>query len=142
MACRLCEIQCIVAHSKSKKILKAFKEEPLRAFPRLKVYEKGPVSFALQCRHCEPVDEQGKEAPCIEACLTGAMKRNNKTGTVEHDPEKCIGCWMCIMVCPYGVIIPDTRQKKVITKCDLCPDEEIPACVKACPNEALVLEDE
>ena len=142
MACRLCEIQCIVAHSKSKKIIKAFKEEPLRALPRLKVYEKGPVSFALQCRHCEPVDEQGREAPCIEACLTGAMKRNGKTSAVEHDAEKCVGCWMCIMACPYGVIIPDTRQKKVITKCDLCSDEEIPACVKACPNEALVLEDE
>ncbi len=142
MACRLCEISCIVAHSKSKKILKAFKEEPIRALPRVKVYEMGSVSFALQCRHCEPDQKEGREAPCIESCLTGAMRRNKDTGEVEHDSDKCIGCWMCIMVCPYGVILPDTREKKVATKCDLCPDEDVPACVEACPNEALTLEEE
>ncbi|MFW6134127.1 MAG: 4Fe-4S dicluster domain-containing protein [Elusimicrobiota bacterium] len=142
MACRLCEINCIVAHSKSKKILKAFKEELPRALARVKVFEKGAVSFALQCRHCDQDKKTGREAPCIEACLTGAMKRNEKTGEVEHNSDKCIGCWMCIMSCPYGVIIADKRERKVATKCDLCPDEEVPACVQACINEALTLEED
>jgi len=51
--------------------------------------------------------------------------------------EKCIGCWTCIVACPYGVLIRDLNNKTVI-KCDLCPGREIPACVVNCPNEALV----
>jgi carbon-monoxide dehydrogenase iron sulfur subunit len=134
MGCRLCEIHCLVAHSKSKKIIKAYKEEFPRALPRLIVEQKGPFSFALQCRHCE-------DAPCIKACLTGAMHREKKTGIVSCNQDKCIGCWMCIMVCPFGVILRDIKEKKVATKCDLCPDEDIPVCVAKCPNEALVYEE-
>lgn len=131
MACRLCEIACLVAHSKSKKIIKAYKEEFPSLTPRLIIEQKGPLSFAIQCRHC-------KDAPCVEACVTGAMKRDKKTGTVSHDREKCVGCWMCVMSCPFGVILMDTKEKKVATKCDLCEDVGSPACVDACPNEALV----
>lgn len=131
MACRLCEIACLVAHSKSKKIIKAYKEEFPTLTPRLIIEQKGPLSFAIQCRHC-------KDASCVEACITGAMKRDKKTGAVSHDHEKCVGCWMCVMSCPFGVILMDTKEKKVATKCDLCADVREPACVNACPNEALV----
>jgi len=41
------------------------------------------------------------------------------------------------MACPYGVIKRDISEKKVASKCDLCIDEEVPVCVKNCPNEAL-----
>jgi len=68
------------------------------------------------------------------------MTKETETGHVVHDPEKCIGCWTCIMVCPYGAVKPDSSGK-IITKCDLCPDREIPACVENCPNEALVIEE-
>lgn len=134
MGCRLCEIHCLVAHSKSKKIIKAYKEEFPRALPRLIIEQKGPLSFALQCRHCE-------DAPCVKACLTGALQWKKESGIVSHDTDKCIGCWMCIMVCPFGVILRDTREKKVATKCDLCPDETIPVCVAKCSNEALTYEE-
>jgi carbon-monoxide dehydrogenase iron sulfur subunit len=53
--------------------------------------------------------------------------------------DRCIGCWTCIMVCPYGVI--GRRQdggRWVAARCDLCPDRAIPACVEACPTRALV----
>ena len=134
MACRLCEIACLVAHSKSKKIIKAYKEEFPNLTPRLVIEQKGPLSFAIQCRHC-------KDAHCVEACVTGAMKRDKKTGAVSHDREKCVGCWMCVMSCPFGVILMDTKEKKVATKCDLCADVGSPACVDACPNAALVLKE-
>ena len=52
MGCRLCEIHCLVQHSKSKEIIKAYKGEYPKAQPRLVVEEKGYQSFALQCRHC------------------------------------------------------------------------------------------
>ena len=121
-------------HSKSKKIIKAFKREFPRALPRILVEEKGYLSFAIQCRHCE-------EAPCIEACITGAMYRDKITGAVLCDENRCIGCWMCIMVCPFGVIRRNLEKKKIASKCDLCQGEEIPVCVANCPNEALELRD-
>jgi carbon-monoxide dehydrogenase iron sulfur subunit len=68
------------------------------------------------------------------------MTLDKETGLVVHDAEKCIGCWTCIMVCPYGAIKPDTLSK-IVVKCDLCPNLEVPACVANCPNEALVCEE-
>lgn len=133
MNCRLCEINCLVAHSKSKNLVKAFKEEVPRSVSRIVFEQAGPVSFALQCRHCE-------EPYCVEACMTGAMTKDAATGRVVHDREKCVGCWMCLMVCPYGAIARDT-DGKAASKCDLCPDEDVPVCVAACPNEALVYEE-
>ena len=132
IGCRLCEIHCIVAHSKSKNIIKAFKRETPRPLPRVHVEEIKPLSFALQCRHCEEPD-------CVYACLTGAMYIDDD-GIVRHNPDKCIGCWTCIMVCPYGVIERDERERRIASKCDLCPDLDEPACVANCPNEALKIE--
>ncbi len=134
IGCRLCEIHCLVEHSKSKKILKAFKEEFPRALPRILVEEEGYLSFAVQCRHCE-------EAPCIEACISGAMYRDKATEAVLCDEDRCFGCWMCIMVCPLGVIKRDGEKKKIASKCDMCYEKEIPVCVANCPNEALELRD-
>ena len=134
IGCRLCEIHCLVQHSKSKKIIKAFKKEFPRALPRILVEEKGYLSFAIQCRHCE-------EAPCIEACITGAMYRDEATGAVLCNEDRCIGCWMCIMVCPFGVIKRNLEKKRIASKCDLCYEEEMPVCVANCPNEALELRD-
>ncbi len=136
VGCRLCEIYCVVSHSKSKDIIKAFKEEFPRPVPAIKVEDMGPASFALQCRHC-------KEAECIESCMTGAMHRDEETGAVICDTEKCVGCWMCVMVCPYGAIQRDVEGKHTVSKCDLCAETGEPACVANCPNEALIyVEDE
>jgi carbon-monoxide dehydrogenase iron sulfur subunit len=56
---------------------------------------------------------------------------------VSIDMEKCVGCWTCIVACPYRALSRDLNSKTVV-KCDLCPGREIPACVVNCPNEALV----
>lgn len=132
IGCRLCEIWCIVQHSKSKDVVKAYKDERPRQLTKVYVEERIPVSFAIQCRHCS-------DAPCIEGCLTGAMYRND-SGIVLVDENKCIGCNTCIMVCPFGVI-RRKLDKKVVSKCDLCIGEDTPACVANCPNEALVYEE-
>ena len=140
MGCRLCEVYCITQHSQSKDIIKAYSGEEPRPISGIYFEEKGPISFALQCRHCE-------DAPCLEACLTGAMYREitpdgEKSGRILHNKDKCVGCWMCIMACPYGVIKPDLENKKVASKCDLCFGAEFPICVENCPNEAIILVDE
>ncbi len=133
IGCRLCEVHCLVQHSKSKKIIKAFRKERETVVPGVKVEQAGHVSFALQCRHCD-------DALCIEACMTGAMHRDEATGVVLSDPDKCVGCWMCIMVCPVGAVNRGTGRR-VASKCDLCMGEKMPVCVANCPNEAIVLEE-
>ena len=135
MGCRLCEVYCITQHSKTKDIIKTYKGKGPKPLSGLYFEEIGHISFAIQCRHCE-------DAPCIEACLTGAMFREKKTEAVLHNKEKCVGCWMCVMVCPFGVIKVDIENKKVASKCDLCIESEFPACVENCPNEAIILVDE
>ena len=80
-------------------------------------------------RHCE-------DAPCMHACISGAISRN-KEGVVLTDTDKCIGCWTCVMVCPYGVIGRHLETHKSY-RCDRCPDRETPACVSSCPTKALV----
>jgi len=134
IGCRLCEVHCLVQHSKSKKIIKAFRTEREKVVPGVTVESSGHVSFALQCRHCD-------EAPCIEACMTGAMYRDPDTGVVLCDADKCVGCWMCIMVCPVGAVARGANQQ-VASKCDLCIGVATPVCVANCPNEAIVLEDD
>ncbi len=134
IACRLCEVHCLAAHSKSKDIIKAYKRETPRALPRIRMEAKGAISFAVSCRHCD-------EPSCVHACLTGAMKKDPVTGIVTVDTEKCVGCWTCVLFCQYGAINPDI-ERRVATKCDLCPHLKEPACVTNCPNEALLLVEE
>ena len=130
MGCRLCEVYCLVEHSKYKDLIKAFKKEFPPPLPLVRVEKRGPISFAIQCQHCT-------EPQCVYACLTGALQREPDSGIVTVDGEKCIGCWTCILACPFGVIRQETQQGK-IAKCDLCQGEDMPACVANCPNEALV----
>lgn len=129
MGCRLCEVHCLVAHSQSKDIVKAFLKETPRAESRVKVQEEGVISFALQCRHCP-------DAPCVTACISGAMQQN-KNGLTFYDPEKCVSCWSCVLICPFGALRPNENGKKLVSKCDFCLETSSPACVENCPNEAL-----
>jgi carbon-monoxide dehydrogenase iron sulfur subunit len=68
--------------------------------------------------------------------MAGSMVRDEETGLVVNREEKCVGCWMCVMACPYGVINRDS-EKRLAVKCDRCPDSGYPQCVKSCPTRAL-----
>lgn len=130
IGCHLCEVYCQLQHAPSTDLVKAFKKEASRPLPRLRVEECGIISFSVRCQHCD-------EAPCVQACLTGALTRDPISSLVTVDEERCIGCGTCLLVCPLGVIKMDTDKRKAF-KCDLCQGQEIPACVANCPNEALV----
>ncbi len=130
MGCGLCEVYCRLEHATSKDILKALKRESPRPVPRIAVQRQAPVSFALQCRHCA-------EPYCVYSCLTGALQRDTESGVILVDTEKCMGCWTCVLSCPFGVIRRDL-ERETIAKCDLCLASGTPACVTHCPNEALV----
>ncbi len=133
IGCHLCEIACVVEHSSSKDIIRVFKEERPKPLARNILEERDHQSFSLCCRHCD-------EPACVDACIAGALIKDPDTGVVSHTPEKCVGCWSCVMICPFGAIQMDEERGKAV-KCDLCPGRETPACVEACPNKALVFEE-
>jgi len=127
--CLTCKIACAVEHSQSKNLFAAIHESPR---PVSRVYVEwlpDNTKVPVLCRHCE-------EAPCVNACISGAITRS-ELNTVLTDTDKCIGCWTCVMVCPYGVIGRDKHLARAY-RCDRCPDLSIPACVTACPTNALV----
>lgn len=129
VGCRSCMIACAVEHSESKTLFGAIAESPA---PKSRVYVEGVApdkKLPIVCRQCEA-------APCMYACISGAISRNEQ-GVVVTDADKCIGCWTCVMVCPYGVIGRHLEIRKAY-RCDRCPDRDIPACVSACPTGALV----
>lgn len=131
LGCKTCELRCAVERSSVSKALTEAVHEEILPRPRVYVQWDGEGSAPIQCRHCE-------DAPCLEICSTGAMKRDEETGCTYVDGERCISCWMCIMVCPYGVIAPAV-EKHAADKCDQCFQMAEPYCLAACPTGALQL---
>ena len=131
LGCGSCEIACAVEHSNAKELNRAVLETPLPIKRRKAEFIEEGIAISTGCHHCE-------NAACINTCMSGAMYKEKKTSLTQHDKDKCVGCWMCIMVCPFGAL---TRQKeeKIVVKCDLCPDRDEPKCVEACPTRALFL---
>ena len=78
-------------------------------------------------------------------CPTGASYKRAEDGIVLVNPDTCIGCKLCSWACPYGAREYDYMQG-VMKKCTLCvdriyntnlePEDQVPACVKACPTGA------
>ena len=121
--CRLCGVACSTANKGVANYRKG------AILVRQDLFER--YEFQSLCRHCDP-------APCVDACMTGCLTREPETGNVLHDDERCVGCRMCAMVCPFDAIGRD-EERDVAVKCTLCPDREQPACVEVCPTGALVL---
>ncbi len=131
LGCRSCEIGCAVQHSEGKSLFAAMAERPL-PLKRIFVESGGKIKMPVLCRQCE-------EAPCLSSCISGSLYRD-ETGMVNKREEKCIGCWTCIMVCPFGVV-RRSRDRELAIKCDRCGDLDVPACVNACPTGALLFID-
>jgi carbon-monoxide dehydrogenase iron sulfur subunit len=133
LGCKSCSIACAVAHSASNELFKALREERL-SLPRKKVLYSRDKNYPLSCRHC-------KEPRCVDACMAAALIYDKEKGMVNHDPERCVGCWMCVMACPYSAIWPNLKSK-VPVRCDKCRDLDEPVCVKACPTGAIIWQEE
>lgn len=127
LGCHLCEYNCAFANSGKNDMAKALKGVTIN--PRIKVEEKDNVCFAINCRHCA-------EAICVKSCIAGALSKD-ENGTVVIDKTKCVGCHTCVLVCPYGAIMPS--DDGVMQKCELCINNAngSPACVAGCPNQAI-----
>ena len=131
LGCHLCEYNCAFANSGGPNMAVALKDKTIR--PNIHVEEdEGKISYAVSCRHCtDPI--------CVKSCIAGAIKK--REGVVCIDHEKCVGCFTCILVCPYGALIQG--EDGAMRKCELCLENVCgsPACVKGCPNGAIVYEE-
>jgi Fe-S-cluster-containing dehydrogenase component/DMSO reductase anchor subunit len=85
------------------------------------------------CHHCV-------DPACMSGCPVEAYVKDPVTGIVKHLDDQCIGCQYCTLTCPYEV--PQYNKRLgIVRKCDMCSGRlaagEAPACVQACPNEAI-----
>lgn len=92
--------------------------------------------FSIACMHCV-------DAPCVAACPSGCLYKDEETGLTLYNNEFCIGCHSCAMACPFGA--PTFGDDDKMSKCDGCIDRLKaglePACVRACAFKALQVVD-
>jgi Fe-S-cluster-containing hydrogenase component 2 len=120
VGCKLCELACSFGH------FEAF--DPSISFIKNAGFYDEPFFFvSVTCFQCE-------EPYCTEICPAKALKRNGETGAVTVDRDRCVGCKMCTLACPFGNII-FLENDGVVAKCDLCNGD--PECAKICPSEAI-----
>lgn len=103
----------------------------------LAVVNDGAKSLLLpsSCQHCH-------NPACMIDCPTGAIGRDPE-GDVFIREALCTGCGACAKACPWDNIRMAPRSEgagsvDVAVKCDLCKELAQPACVSACPTEAIL----
>ena len=108
-----------------------FIEADVRADDQLP-FQSGWLMMSDVCKHCH-------NAPCLEACPTGALFRT-EFDTVVVQQDICNGCGYCVPACPFGVVDISTLDGKA-HKCTLCYDRLKgglePACAKSCPTNSI-----
>lgn len=123
VGCLTCTTACIVSHG------------GVETRSRIAITSQGKYT-PIFCRHCTKPE-------CVYTCMSGAMHKDDETGYVLYDKERCASCYMCIMACPYVVLKEDSKAHKEILKCDMCVStkEGTPQCVAKCPMGAITLEE-
>lgn len=99
--------------------------------------ENGTLEWLIRkdgCMHCA-------DPGCLKACPSPGAIIQYSNGIVDFHEENCIGCGYCIAGCPFDIPRLSKKDSKVY-KCTLCSDRVAvglePACIKACPTQALV----
>jgi formate dehydrogenase iron-sulfur subunit len=142
IGCRACEVACGEAHGmlvpdvENDGALAQHRHPSDKQWTVVNRYEteKGEVFVKKQCMHCY-------QAACTTACPTEAMFQTRE-GPVTWRSSKCIGCRYCMISCPFNMSMFEWDEwNPSIQKCNMCFDRieegKKPACVEACPTDAL-----
>jgi formate dehydrogenase iron-sulfur subunit len=145
LGCRSCEAACKEAHGfppgeatdLSPTAWTVVRTAPLsRPVPHLTMGDgmADRRAYKVQCMHCA-------QPACVSACPVAAIQKT-PDGPVVYDARRCIGCRYCMIACPFGIPRYEWDSPlPVVAKCNYCVERqargEIPACVAACPAEAL-----
>ncbi len=115
ISCRACEVACARKHN---------------SVSNIKVVTDGVKGAPVFCRHCGL-------PPCVVSCYRSALEKL-EGDVVLLKEEKCTGCGLCIIACPFGALLMENGEKP--HKCDLCYNlESEPLCVLTCPSRTLMI---
>ena len=117
--CRICELVCSVKHEGV--------SNPSRSRIKVIKWESEGRYVPMSCQQCE-------SAPCLLICPVKAISREESLNRVNVNYDVCIGCRMCVAICPFGAMGFDVLAKKVM-KCDLCDGD--PQCARFCDVHAV-----
>lgn len=131
VGCHCCEVACNEQNANPDEIKwRRVGEMEMGAFPdTLQLFN------SMSCNHCI-------EPECLIGCPTESYVKFDN-GIVWHDDPSCIGCQYCTWNCPYEVPTFNA-DRGIVTKCHMCADKletgQSPACVQACPSNAIEIE--
>lgn len=122
--CRSCELACSFKNH--------LEFNPAKSNIHVTIYTSDAAYVPLACLQCD-------DPFCRDVCPTGAIASSEAEGAyvVRVDRNRCVGCKMCTVACPFGAIA--YRDEGYVEKCELCDGE--PECVRFCPTEALLFQD-
>ena len=117
--CKLCELACSM---KKERIF-----NPAKSRIHVAAYHEESLFLPMTCFQCD-------EPYCANICPTNAIRWNQDMSALKVDEDRCVGCKMCSLACPFGgVEIFEDRGKAA--KCDLCDGD--PECAKYCMYNAI-----
>jgi len=119
--CGYCELMCSFMHHDE--------FNPLKSRIHVSIFINRSMAVPVVCYQCE-------DPWCAKACPAGALSvekdPKGSTSVVKVLVDRCVGCKMCTLACPFGCItVTDGHAEK----CDLCGGD--PQCVKRCRTRAI-----
>ena len=121
--CLQCEMACSYEHTG------AF--NPSKSFIKVFTFHDEGRFAPYTCTQCE-------EAWCQRVCPVDAISIDLSTGAKVISDDKCVGCKVCTIACPFGTVNYSQDIGKAV-KCDLCSGD--PKCAAACPTDAITYVD-
>ncbi len=127
---------CVVACRNENPVAQDLSWREVQTYNRQRLPSAPVFHYSLSCNHC-------LEPACMRGCPANAYSKDPTTGAVLIDPAHCFGCRYCSWLCPYDA--PRiSNQSRIMEKCTFCNHRQEeglePACVVACPTDALRFE--
>ncbi len=123
--CGYCELMCSFTHHDE--------FNPLKSRIHSHCFIEKSTAVPVVCYQCE-------DPWCVKSCPAGAILINKdpdgRVSVVTVQKDKCVGCKMCTLACPFGCIVVSDGYAE---KCDLCGGD--PQCVKVCRARAIKFEE-